>query len=104
MKEKTGFKAKIFRVLGDPARLKILYYLRDSERCECEIVPYLGLAQPTVSRHLKILTSQGMLNYRKDGVRKMYSVSTPKIFKILELVDEDLQKHLRTEAIKKLET
>ena len=104
MKEHPVFKAKIFRVLGDPTRLKILYYLRDSERCECEIVPYLGLSQPTVSRHLKILTSQGMLNFRKDGVRKMYSVSTPKIFRILELVDEDLQTHLRTEAIKKLET
>jgi len=104
MKEHPVFKAKIFKVLGDPTRLKILYYLGDSEKCECEIVPYLGLSQPTVSRHLRILTSQGMLNFRKDGVRKMYSVSTPKIFGILESVDEDLQTHLRTEAIKKLET
>ena len=104
MEEQTGFKAKIFRVLGDRARLKILYYLRDNERCECEIVPYLGLAQPTVSRHLRILTSQGMLNFRKDGVRKMYSVSTPKIFGILESIDEDLQMKLKANAIKKLET
>ena len=104
MEEQTRFKAKIFRVLGDPTRLKILYYLRTSERCECEIVPYLGLAQPTVSRHLKILTSQGMLIFRKDGARKMYSVSTPKVFRILESIDEDLQMHLRANAIKKLET
>ncbi|HJX24435.1 MAG TPA: metalloregulator ArsR/SmtB family transcription factor [Candidatus Bathyarchaeia archaeon] len=104
MEEQTRFKAKIFRVLGDPTRLKILHYLRDNERCECEIVPYLGLAQPTVSRHLRILTSQGMLTFRKDGVRKMYSVSTPKIFRILESIDEDLQMHLRENAIKKLET
>jgi len=104
MEKQASFRAKIFRVLGDPTRLRILYYLRDNEKCECEIVPYLGLAQPTVSRHLRILTSQGMLNFRKDGVRKMYSISTPRIFEILESIDEDLQKHLRAEAIKRLET
>jgi len=102
--QRVGFKAKIFKVLGDPTRLRILYYVRDNERCECEIVPYLGLAQPTVSRHLRILASQGMLNFRKDGVRKMYSISTPRIFRILESIDEELQTHLRAEAIKKLET
>jgi DNA-binding transcriptional ArsR family regulator len=103
MDEQIGFSAKIFRVLGDPTRLRILYYLRDNERCECEIVPYLGLAQPTVSRHLRILTSQGMLNSRKDGVRRLYSISTPRIFGILESIDKELQAHLKAEAIRKLD-
>ena len=100
---RTNFKAKIFKALSDPARLQILDYLRNCEKCECEIVPYLGLKQPAVSRHLKILTHQGILNFRKEGVRKMYSISTPKILEILDLIDDRHLLELKEAAIRRLE-
>jgi ArsR family transcriptional regulator len=49
------FRAKVFNALADPVRLKILEYLRSGEKCVCQIVPYVGIAQPLVSRHLAIL-------------------------------------------------
>ncbi|MEM1566839.1 MAG: metalloregulator ArsR/SmtB family transcription factor, partial [Candidatus Bathyarchaeia archaeon] len=54
MKNIDKFRAKVFNALADPVRLKILEFLRSGERCVCEIVPYVGTAQPLVSRHLAI--------------------------------------------------
>ena len=50
-----NFKSTIFKALGDPSRLKILDFLKSGEKCACDIVPTVGFAQPTVSRHLKVL-------------------------------------------------
>ncbi|MGD6852816.1 MAG: ArsR/SmtB family transcription factor [Candidatus Bathyarchaeia archaeon] len=56
----------VFHALSDH-RLEILAYLRDGEKCVCEIVPHLNLIQPLVSRHLKILEDTGIERCRKDG-------------------------------------
>jgi len=60
------FKAKIFSALADPIRLEIINFLKDGEKCVCEITPYLNLAQPLVSRHLKILKNTGIIKRRKE--------------------------------------
>src|SRR3982751_2249853 len=53
--------ATLFKALADPARVKIVNLLatRDDPVCACEFVPLVGLAQPTVSHHLKKLTEAG---------------------------------------------
>ena len=84
------FKAKIFNALSDPMRLEIIEFLRGGEKCVCEIVPYVDLIQPVVSRHLKILKDCGLLKHRKEGNRRLYSVADPRIFKIIDAVDSDL--------------
>jgi len=58
--------AELFRVLGDPARVKIVSLLARSDEpvCVCNLVEPLGLSQPTVSHHLKRLTDAGLL--RRD--------------------------------------
>ena len=78
------FKAKIFKALSDPIRLEIIEFLRDGEKCVCEITPHLNLIQPLVSRHLKILKDSGLVAYRKDGNKRLYSIPNQKI---LEVVD-----------------
>jgi len=86
----TRFRAKIFKALSDPFRLRIIEFLRDGEKCVCEIVSYLGIIQPVVSRHLKILKDCGLVKDRKDGNRRLYSVTDPRIFEVIDRLDLEL--------------
>ena len=83
-------KAKIFNALSDPARLEIIEFLREGERCVCEIIPHVSLIQPLVSRHLKILKDCGLVKDRKDGNRRLYSVTDPRIFEVVDAVTPEL--------------
>lgn len=82
-----NFKSTVFEALGDPSRLKILDFLRAGEKCACDIVPTVGFAQPTVSRHLKVLIDCGILRRRKEANKMLYSVTSPKIYDLIDLVD-----------------
>jgi ArsR family transcriptional regulator len=93
MRNSSKFKARIFRALADPVRLEILEYLRNGERCVCEIIPHLKMAQPLVSRHLAILKRCGLIRGRKEGNRRFYSVTNPAIFKLVDAVDSRLNLH-----------
>lgn len=96
------FKAKIFNALSDPARLDIIDFLRGGEKCVCEIVPYVDLIQPVVSRHLKILKDCGLLKYRKEGNRRLYSVADHRIFEIIDAMDSDLVDALTKRIIEQI--
>ena len=83
-------KAKIFNALSDPVRLEIIEFLREGEKCVCEIIPHVNLIQPLVSRHLKILKDCGLVKDRKDGNRRLYSVTDPRIFEVIDAVTPEL--------------
>jgi ArsR family transcriptional regulator len=80
----TRFRAKVFKALSDPIRLEIIEFLRGGEKCVCEIIPHIDVIQPLVSRHLKILKDCGLVKDRKDGVRRLYSITDPKIFETFD--------------------
>jgi DNA-binding transcriptional ArsR family regulator len=84
------FKSTVFHALADPIRLEIVSYLRDGEKCVCEIVPHLNLIQPLVSRHLKTLKDVGIVRCRKDGTKRMYSIVDTKIYKVIDALSADL--------------
>ncbi|MEM3359588.1 MAG: metalloregulator ArsR/SmtB family transcription factor [Candidatus Bathyarchaeia archaeon] len=84
------FKAKMFKALSDPVRLEILEYLRSGEKCVCEIVPHVGISQPVVSRHLAILKRCGLVKDRQKGNRRLYSVTNPAIFRVIDAVNDEL--------------
>jgi DNA-binding transcriptional ArsR family regulator len=92
------FKSTVFHALSDPIRLEIVAYLRDGEKCVCEIVPHLNLIQPLVSRHLKILKDAGIVRCRKDRTKRMYSIVDPKIFAVVDALSAELLKTLAKEA------
>ena len=83
-------KAKIFYAFSDPTRLEILEFLRAGEKCVCEIIPRVGLIQPVVSRHLKILKDCGLARDRKDGTRRLYSITESSIFEIIDAATPEL--------------
>ena len=62
--------AGIFRALGDPGRLRLLSFLAaqpGGEACVCNLTGPLGLSQPTVSHHLKVLTEASLLERERRG-------------------------------------
>ncbi len=64
----------VMKALSDASRVSILMMLRKREMCACEITPLLGLAQPTVSRHLKVLKDAGLILARREGIWINYSL------------------------------
>ena len=61
-----------FEVLAEPRRREILDLLRDGERLVGDLVDRLELAQPTVSKHLKVLKGAGLVDVRQDAQRRWY--------------------------------
>ncbi len=93
------FKSTVFHALSDPIRLEIIAYLRDGEKCVCEIVPHLNLIQPLVSHHLKILKDTGIVRCRKDGTKRMYSIVDPRIHNIVNELTPELVSTLTKEVL-----
>ena len=63
-----------FAVLAEPARRQILELLRQRERPVGELVERLGLSQPGVSKHLRVLREAGLVRVRPDGQRRWYGL------------------------------
>jgi DNA-binding transcriptional ArsR family regulator len=98
MENRNRFKSTVFHALSDPIRLEIIAFLRDGEKCVCEIVPHLNLIQPLVSRHLKILKDVGIVRCRKDGTKRMYSVVTAQIYTVVDALTSELVNALTREV------
>jgi ArsR family transcriptional regulator, arsenate/arsenite/antimonite-responsive transcriptional repressor len=81
--------ATLFKALGDPARVRIVNLLATSDEpvCVCELIPPLGLSQPTVSHHLKKLTSAGLLRREQRGVWAYYSIDEDALARVRALLE-----------------
>ena len=102
LENKNRVKSTVFHALSDPIRLEIISYLRDGEKCVCEIVPTLHLIQPLVSRHLKILKDVGIVRFRKDGTKRMYSIVDDRIYNIVDALTLELVSALTKEVFKNM--
>ena len=63
-----------FEVLAEPHRRHILDLLREGERSVNELVAGLGLSQPGVSKHLRVLREAGLVEVRADAQRRLYTL------------------------------
>lgn len=63
-----------FEVLAEPSRRRILDLLRDRERSVGDLVERVGLSQPGVSKHLRVLREAGLVRVRTDAQRRLYGV------------------------------
>ncbi|MGH4015026.1 MAG: ArsR/SmtB family transcription factor [Pseudonocardiaceae bacterium] len=63
---------ELLRALSAPVRIAIVLQLRDSERCVHELVDALGVAQPLISQHLRVLKSAGVVVGKRHGREVVY--------------------------------
>ena len=89
--EKLGksFEEYGFAIIADASRRQILDLLLDDERDVSELVDELGVTQPNVSKHLRVLRDAGMVAARTDGARRVYRLTGQP----LDVVDAWLQPH-----------
>jgi DNA-binding transcriptional ArsR family regulator len=64
----------ILRALAEPNRFQIVELLRDGPRPVGDMVSRLGLRQPQVSKHLRVLTTAGLVDVRVDAQRRIYTL------------------------------
>jgi ArsR family transcriptional regulator len=87
--EEAEATAALFKALADPARVKIVNLLATTGEpvCACEFMPALGLAQATVSHHLKKLTDAGLLEREQRGKWAYFSLNPEASARLAGLVD-----------------
>jgi DNA-binding transcriptional ArsR family regulator len=94
MDELVAARAEILKAIAQPTRLKIIEFLRNGEKCVCEIFPAIAEEQSNTSRHLNIMQGCGILQRRKDGIKIMYRLKHPEVLSILDLVSTILKKEV----------
>ena len=76
--------SELFKVLGDPTRLKILCYLFDTELCVCDLTEKMSMNQPAISQQLKILRQAHLLKVRREGRHLYYSLVNDTVKQVIE--------------------
>ncbi len=66
---------RVMKALSDPNRVRVVKLLQEEELCVCEIKEVLGLAQSTVSKHMKILEDAGLVEKKRQGTWMIYSLA-----------------------------
>jgi ArsR family transcriptional regulator len=102
MNDGYDIRADILKAVSQPTRLKIIEFLRDGERCVCEIFPAIGEEQSNTSRHLSLMLASGVLSRRKDGIKIYYAIKHPQILAIVDLANEIMTNEImgRTRLLK----
>lgn len=90
-RETLAAAGELLRALAAPVRIAIVLQLRDSERCVHELVEALGVTQPLISQHLRVLKSAGVVRGERHGREVVY-----------RLVDEHLS-HIVVDAVTHVE-
>jgi len=88
-------QAEIVKAIAQPYRIAILDFLKDGEQCVCDIAKYIGAERSNVSRHLSVMVSAGVLEYRKDGLKVMYKLKAPCIMGFFECITNCLKQQIK---------
>jgi ArsR family transcriptional regulator, arsenate/arsenite/antimonite-responsive transcriptional repressor len=87
--QEAGATAELFKALGDPARVRIVNLIATAGDavCACDFNDALGLAQPTVSHHLKKLSDAGLLEREQRGKWAYFSLRRDAVEKLAAVAD-----------------
>lgn len=81
-------RARVFKALAHPSRLFIVDELSRGERCVCELTGMIGADMSTVSKHLSVLKSVGIVRDERRGSQVYYQLKMPCILRKFECVGE----------------
>ncbi|CAG0968120.1 HTH-type transcriptional regulator NmtR [Anaerolineales bacterium] len=96
--EITQLEANFCAALSDPNRLLILYALNENPLNVTELTNELGLSQPTMSRHLKVLRERGLVQAVRTGTVVTYNLSDPRLIQALDLLRNVMRERLTHQA------
>jgi ArsR family transcriptional regulator, arsenate/arsenite/antimonite-responsive transcriptional repressor len=85
--------AGVLKAVADPARLRLLSIIAshpDGEVCACDLTEPLGLSQPTISHHLKVMTGAGLLEREKRGVWAYYRAAPDALSSLADLFNSPM--------------
>ena len=75
--------AELFKIFGDSSRIKILFALFEKEMAVNELSAFLSMTQSAVSHQLRILKTNGLVKFRRDGKSLIYSLADGHVTSIL---------------------
>ncbi len=96
-----SYKASLFQALSHPTRIAIVEALREGELSAGAIQDQLGIEQANLSQHLAILRSRQIVVNRKEGNQVFYSLRSPVLLEVLDIMRRYFQANL-TEAVQML--
>jgi len=88
-------QAEIAKAVAHPLRVAAIDFLKDGEKCVCEIAEHLGSERSNVSRHLAVMVGAGVLSCRKDGLKVFYKLRTPCVAEFLSCVTRILKQQAK---------
>jgi ArsR family transcriptional regulator len=88
-------QAEIAKAIAHPLRIAIVDFLKGGEQCVCDIAEYVGSERSNVSRHLAVMVSAGVLQYRKEGLKVIYKLKTPCIVDFFSCVTRVLKQQIK---------
>ena len=96
--EISQLEADLCYAISDPTRILILYALKEQPRNVTELTQDLGINQPTVSRHLKILRNQGLVQTTRKGVSVIYALADKRLINALDILRAILHDNIASKA------
>ncbi len=84
--EKLEELAEFFKALSHPVRLKIISILIEGKQCVKNLGELLNMSQPSVSQHLSILRSRGIVGWKREGSIICYYIKDERILKLYDML------------------
>ena len=88
--DKAQQVAEFFSALADPSRLRLISALANRELCVCDLAAAIKVSESAVSHQLRILRSQRLVKYRREGRNVYYSLADNHIISLYQQVSEHL--------------
>jgi ArsR family transcriptional regulator len=93
--EKMDSLSRLFKILGDSTRIKILMLLDSHEMCVCDIANVLNMTKSSISHQLALLREAGIVKYRKSGKEVYYMLDDEHIKKLYEIGFEHIDHKMK---------
>ena len=90
--------ANICQALGDPKRIMILYALHEQPRHVSALADHLGMPQPTVSRHLRVLRQRALVLTERNGPAVVYRLGDKRMIGVLDTMRQIMRDTLERQA------
>jgi len=91
-------KAEIIKAVAHPMRVAVVDFLKDGEKCVCDIAEHVGAERSNMSRHLAVMLKAGVVRSRKEGLMVYYELRTPCILNFLSCATQALKHNVNEEV------